>query len=454
LIKEKQEPFWDIVRDVLTKRQTRARVDWGMSEYTQMFQNLDNMLGSLDPSSTTYWDDSLSILQDQVDILSSIESLQQEQVQELETSIDTYDKLVESFDDLIRELTGGSLAPVQSKEFFENEYERLKQNVLAEDLTSEQMRKAVEEYQSFSEDYLDFFAAYGLDYKAYSEKVLSDAVEMRDVVSNLKTETELMLEAIKSSSNANTSQLAQLENNMLIRIMGVEGFAKLNALNPGFTSVNQAINDMSNNSAITLGGKLGEVKASIDAEKIVLTDKLDKLIKLQETATGQTAVKKDGVWDVIKGGAVGGLVGGGIGSVVGAVSKLKFWSTGGMVGADQYKSATGGARTTSGPGIAGEVGPEWIVPTYEPERTKFLSDVGADPNVIATRVANIIGPMIGKALSQISDREYSSGGSTNVHVYIDGKEVSNAVVSRITSGDRNIRRALNKERSSSLAGAF
>lgn len=456
LIKDKQKPFWDIVKDILTKRQARARVDWGMDEYTNVFQSLDDMQGGLDPSSITYWDDSLNILQDQVDILSSIENLQQEQVQELESSVDTYSQLIESFDDLIRELTGGSLAPVQSKEFFESEYERLKQNVLAEDLTSEQMRKAVEEYQSFSKDYLDFFAAYGLDYKTYSDKVLSDATAMRDIVSNLKTETELMLAAITSASNSNVGQLTILENNLLARIMGTEGLAQLNALNPGLASISMTISQMSmqaSASASGIGGLIGGVATAINNQSWSITDRLDKLIRLQEVATGQTAVKKDGVWDVIEGGVVGGLVGG-IGSVVGAVSKLKFWSTGGMVGADQYKSATGGARTTGGPGIAGEVGPEWIVPTYEPERTRFLSDVGADPNVIATRVANIIGPMIGKALSQMSGVENSGGGSTNVHVYIDGKEVSNAVVSRITSGDRNIRRALNKERSSSMSGAF
>lgn len=145
-----------------------------------------------------------------------------------------------------------------------------------------------------------------------------------------------------------------------------------------------------------------------------------------------------------------------IGGFKDPVGSIKSWccSTGGMVGASSYNSATGYAKVIQGIGLAGEAGPEWIVPTYEPERTKFLSDVGADPNVIATRVANIIGPMIGKVLSQMSGVENSGGGSTNVHVYIDGKEVSNAVVSRITSGDRNIRRALNRERLSSMSGAF
>ena len=45
----------------------------------------------------------------------------------------------------------------------------------------------------------------------------------------------------------------------------------------------------------------------------------------------------------------------------------------------------------SGPTIMGEHGPEWAVPTYEPERSRFLKDVGADPDKIAAAIAKKTG---------------------------------------------------------------
>ena len=41
--------------------------------------------------------------------------------------------------------------------------------------------------------------------------------------------------------------------------------------------------------------------------------------------------------------------------------------------------AGSGGGLTPGLTLAGEIGPEWIVPTYEPQRSRFLSDVGVDP---------------------------------------------------------------------------
>ncbi len=46
---------------------------------------------------------------------------------------------------------------------------------------------------------------------------------------------------------------------------------------------------------------------------------------------------------------------------------------------------------TSGISIAGESGPEWIVPTYEPQRSSFLRDVGANPEAIGQSIAKHLG---------------------------------------------------------------
>jgi hypothetical protein len=219
---------------------------------------------------------------------------------------------------------------------------------------------------------------------------------------------------------------------------------------------------------------LGQVRDSVNNQTISLAAHLQKVQQLQEATIGLQASKTDGAGNMLIGAGLGYLVGGPLGALISGakggdivngvkdpwntvtsnLGKLKFWSTGGMVGADKYSSATGGARSTGGAGIAGEVGPEWIVPTYEPERTKFLSDVGANPDVIASRVAHTIIPIMAKAFAQSQGSQNSGGGDTSVHVYIDGKEISNSVVSRVVGGDRNIKRALSQDRRTSMARAF
>jgi len=92
---------------------------------------------------------------------------------------------------------------------------------------------------------------------------------------------------------------------------------------------------------------------------------------------------------------------------------------------------TGGSGgLTSGLTFAGESGPEWIVPTYEPQKSSFLKDVGADPETIGKTIA-----------------KYLNGGSNgpiNVVVQIDGREIGNVVAKQVPFNDdlqRSIRRA-------------
>jgi hypothetical protein len=72
---------------------------------------------------------------------------------------------------------------------------------------------------------------------------------------------------------------------------------------------------------------------------------------------------------------------------------------------------------THGPSGAGELGPEWIVPTYEPQRSSFLKDVGADPQLIANAVAKAIsGAKLGGKDQQV------------IIIQVDGRELIKAIV--------------------------
>ena len=72
---------------------------------------------------------------------------------------------------------------------------------------------------------------------------------------------------------------------------------------------------------------------------------------------------------------------------------------------------------THGPSIAGEAGTEWVVPTYEPERSNFLAQVGADPEKIANKILERIG----------------GGQGNTTKVYFDGVALASLMEKQVGS---------------------
>ena len=88
---------------------------------------------------------------------------------------------------------------------------------------------------------------------------------------------------------------------------------------------------------------------------------------------------------------------------------------------------------TSGLSFAGEKGAEYIVPTYEPERSSFLQSVGADPEAIGKSVAKYI-------------MRSGMGGEKEVHIHleIDGQEIRNPVIMGLQGRDADLIDAVRK----------
>ena len=74
----------------------------------------------------------------------------------------------------------------------------------------------------------------------------------------------------------------------------------------------------------------------------------------------------------------------------------------------------GAGGLSNGLYIGGERGREWAVPTYEPEHSRFLRDVGADPERIGEAVARRL--------------EGRDGGTVHVHLNLDGREIGSAII--------------------------
>lgn len=100
-------------------------------------------------------------------------------------------------------------------------------------------------------------------------------------------------------------------------------------------------------------------------------------------------------------------------------------------------NAAGGL--TSGLSYAGEIGPEWVVPTYEPQRSNFLASVGVD--------SEVIGKSIARTLMNEATGGSANGKDIHVHLYIDKKEITGAIVQGIRGGDedliKNLKKAVN-----------
>jgi hypothetical protein len=85
----------------------------------------------------------------------------------------------------------------------------------------------------------------------------------------------------------------------------------------------------------------------------------------------------------------------------------------------QVLYASGGLLT--GPSIMGEAGPEWAVPTYEPQRSRFLASA---PSAFWNNLR-------GREAPVESARSSSEEITLHSHIYLDGKEVAESVAKYI-----------------------
>ena len=96
--------------------------------------------------------------------------------------------------------------------------------------------------------------------------------------------------------------------------------------------------------------------------------------------------------------------------------------------------ASGGLATKLG--IVGERGPEWVIPTYEPERSRLLSDLGIDfnPKEIGKAIAfNLLGGM-----ASHPDLFGGQNKEQNVHVMLGEQSVRDAVIRGLRGRDATL----------------
>lgn len=96
------------------------------------------------------------------------------------------DNASKSITDLMDKLLGSDKSPVQSMEYYETKYSDM-QGALSEARTPEELNTAVENFTRFSEDYLDFMAAYGGNYKDAFNSTMGVLEQAKQTVDQFST---------------------------------------------------------------------------------------------------------------------------------------------------------------------------------------------------------------------------------------------------------------------------
>lgn len=413
--------------------QDKEREDWGVDEYLAEFESIDESLQGLDRSAGDYYEKSLDLFQDQFDILMSIDRLMDEQVSLTQRQIDEIDAQVGSIDDMLYRLSpAGDLTAAQSMAGFQGRFDELLDG------------QDVAGLLNFIPKYLDFASSYGhqsgqdtIDYISGVLMDLKDGLteeqdaltkalgDLRDKVEGNTTATGVNTSSLASNTSALISSIGALVDNLegdrtdALRDAWVAGSPSALGYDmpdpaslwiPGSPSHPDYSAQAGDYEGQLLGNNFTDFRdwanlmlpwlmtapegIGLDLDSIgTFTDWLKDLPTFEKLDTDRDGIigpnDMDTAWSLW----------------LSRMPELKMYGRGGL---------------TSGLSLAGERGAEWVVPTYEPERSKFLSDVGADPDKIGRAVAKYLAPLLnnkqtimadGRVLAQVVNKQV--GASPN-----------------------------------------
>jgi len=213
-------PFKALRETLTSNLQDFQRRDWTESDWQSQFDLLSGEFNALDPTSESYFDNSLDILTEQSDILQEISG-------GIENMIEGFQNVSKSLKDMLFELRGGSLSAVQSEEIYTQRYNRLLGAALSPDATVED----IEDFESFATTYLDFMKAYSGNYDDVVRRVIGD---VEGVISNIDT----LMDPLLNAQNLTNSWLETMTGLLTVQLDGIISAINQIDINvdfPGFT---------------------------------------------------------------------------------------------------------------------------------------------------------------------------------------------------------------------------
>jgi len=395
------------------------RSEWSVNDFVAEFDRLADQIGNLDDTSENYLSDLLSLTKDQVGILNHIEDLSRKTVESLKSSISSIDNMIVS-------LRGGELAPAQSMELFQSRYETL--------LAGAGTEQGLADFQSFIPEYLSFMQSYGVDYAELVGAVTADLEGIQTIFETQLTAVESLLGDISQNTEDTTMELVGLAaaNNTLLSDMGASIGSLVDVLTTAAeaeaVAATEALAQAQAQAEAEAAAEAAQAAAAAAAEAAAIAAaeaaQAEAAAAAEAAAIAAAAAEEEARQNIIS--SIRGVLGLTVArdwfefdyrqAIEGMMlSGLQDYLDNIIVQQQQFKGHQYGGLATELSWVA-EKGPEWVVPTYEPERSRFLRDVGADPDVIGAAVARHIIPLV-----------IEGGKEIHVHIEIDRREIGHAV---------------------------
>jgi len=387
------------------------------------------------PSNITNNDNSITnnLLTTSNNYLSNIDNTQSDLLSEFQKQTSILSDAFGSVNDLVKSMTFGDLAPTENISALGAEYAGLLE-LSRSDVDPAAQKEAVSKLvslvpsylkalESTSSDYLDSFnsiktdlqnleAALGFDIFESGFEFLSETIKLSDYITfdldelNAAINTGKLDEA-KALIGELTSQLQTALPDAVSAATGGQGIEGFNLgligtqlpLGNTVTSTAtdlKAIGDMFTDLAGQLTGTtIPQITGGI-ADIAAQAGKYEG-VQYSWVQTGLTSADMFGyrtpIWSLFN--SLGNMVG----SPVTSVNKPEVPNFG----------ASGGLM--SSPTIGGEAGPEWFVPTYEPQRSSFLKSVGVEDAM--KKLAGNMG-----------------GGNQTIILKVDGREIARVIANQ------------------------
>jgi len=425
--------------------QSRTRRDWGMADYVDAFSD------AMAEAQGSEIDRQIELAEEMVDLLQGIDSAEQEFLDSQRQLADSLGMTSGSITDWLAGVMG-SAAPAMSTDYYEQRYAELYAQAL-ENTGAE----TVSAFLSHARDYLTYMQAASGDYQTAFSGVVGD-------VGAIGTVVELMELLQAGGYGSNEGELRQLINAFeemgitaqelatAIEETGYEGVFLTDALastSPAFQAIKQntdyyvqaAANaakqieeffvDLYNEVAGNVGSGAGGSGGSYFGGGSYYSGGGGGVVSPPQTHTvTQQYEYSHAIGSPTLGYSLAYIMyDPSIGAYNATMGRVVQMSPGLMPTPENVEGYRPPARTfivTGGyaegglaqaPSLAGEIGPEWVVPTYEPQKSRFLSDIGMDPGAIGEQIAARLAPLL--------------AGRQQVVVSIDGEPVARAVVNQV-----------------------
>ncbi|WP_167940545.1 hypothetical protein [Desulfobaculum xiamenense] len=448
----------------------RERADWSAGDYWTEYSRLYDEFESLNKSSETYYDRALSLSESMYQVLMEIESSEQRQVAEIESMNGSLLGIMGATDSTRAALMGSDLNPAQSLEWYSKRYSTLF-NRASGTLESAD----VQEFLSFAQQsYLPFLKSYGGAYQGVFESVLDDISTLQDAAGFEIASTYGSLTALSDAmgdvglyAEWLAKQLASgggLSGALGTASGGVHGLSRtLDESVIPFGNVTTALKSLASSTESNLGNvanMMSSLVSSIREAVAALQNQANQPVTVVvEAPKPQPRTEYDTDWKFVPTHQTSGRYHDTLGGAgfIDYIQYFGYWTTphGGKVSDHYYnhffdrqapvKPTRGYAYTTyaaaggfaTEPTLAGEAGPEWVIPVDKPKNRDFLRDIGLTSERLADAFRKALGPML--------HERAGGGGAMRIELHVDGREIANVVADQFGHNDRLVlaaRRAL------------